>query len=236
MATKAKPRASKKSTISVDFSDTETQAIIDEADYRLTVDEVEEKTSDNSGGQYLAITFKVDQDDSPFNGKKLYHNCSLQPQALFNLRGLLEALGFEVPQGVMELDPADMIGESCGASVAHEVYQGKTKARPVEFFPEEDLEGRAEPEAKPTKAAATKVVKKAKDEPAPEPEKPVTKKKKTAAAPALGVGDAVSFTDEEGDEISGIIKSIEDDAYTVTVGVGKKAEDWELELSDLTPA
>ena len=152
MATKARaPRASKKSTIAVDFSDTETQAALEEGDYLLKVDDVEKKQSDNSGADYLAITFKVDE--GPFEGKKVYHNCSLQPQALFNLRGVLEALGFEVPTGVMELDPADMIGETCGAAIAHETYQGKTKARPVEFFTAEELEGRGDepaPKAKPS--------------------------------------------------------------------------------------
>lgn len=241
MATRA--RAPKKSTIAVDFSDTETQATIEEGDYALTVDEVEQKTSDNSGGEYLAITFKIAEGE--FKGKKVYHNCSLQPQALFNLRGVLEALGFEVPQGVMELDPADMIGETCGAAVAHEVYQGKTKARPVEFFPVEDLESRdAEPVTKAGKAtkpaaAATKVVKKSNK---PEPEEPeeappaAKVKSKVKKAPALAEGDKVTFTDDEGEDQAGVITSIEDDVYTVTVGVGKKAEEWELGLEDLTAA
>lgn len=226
MATKQ--RAPKKSTISVDFSDTESSAVIDEGDYLVEVEEVEKKTSDNSGSDYLSLTLKVSE--GPFKGKKLYHNCSLQPQALFNLRGVLEALGFEVPQGTMDLDTADMIGESCGVSVAHEQYQGKTKARPVEFFPAEDLDGEGESEpAKPVKKAEP--AKKA----APEPEPPVSRKKK-AAAPTFAVGDKVTFTDDEGNEQTGTITGIEDDSYTVTTGVGKKAEEWELELSDLTKA
>lgn len=242
MATKSRaPRASKKSTIAVDFSDTETQATIEEGDYALTVDDVEKKESENSGADYLAITFKIK--DGEFEGKKVYHNCSLQPQALFNLRGVLEALGFEVPTGVMELDPADMIGESCGAAIAHETYQGKTKARPVEFFPEEDLESRGEepdPKAKPKAAEApTKVVKKG-AKPAPEEEEeapaPKAKVKGKTKAKALAEGDKVTFTDDEGDEQTGVISGIEDDTYSVTVGTGKKAEVWELELTDLTAA
>lgn len=243
MATKA--RASKKSTIAVDFSDTETQAALEEGDYLLTVDDVEKKQSDNSGADYLAITFKVAE--GPFEGKKVYHNCSLQPQALFNLRGVLEALGFEVPTGVMELDPADMIGETCGATIAHETYQGKTKARPVEFFTAEELESRGDepaPKAKPKAAEApTKVVKKgakAAPEPAEEEEEeapaPKAKVKGKAKPKALAEGDKVTFTDDEGDEQTGVISGIEDDTYSVTVGTGKKAEVWELELADLTAA
>jgi len=213
----------KKSTIQVDFSDTETQATLEEGDYVLEVDEVEQKKSE-AGNPYLSLSFKVAE--GPFKGKKVYHNCSLQPQALFNLRGVLEALGFEVPQGVMDLDPADMVGEKCGASIVHEDYQGKTKARPAEFFPADEVGEEAEP------AKVTKVTK-----PVAEPEPPAkVTKKKARAAPAFAVGDKVTFTDDEGDEQAGVISAIEDDTYTVTTGKGKTAAEWELELGDLTAA
>jgi len=230
MATKS--RAPKKSTIAVDFSETETQQTIEEGDYLLTVDEVEQKTSDNSGADYLSICFKVAE--GTFKGKKVYHNCSLQPQALFNLRGLLEALGFDVPQGRMDLDPADMIGETCGASIAHETYQGKTKARPVEFFSADEVNSDETPAAKPSKpdpkAKATKPAPEPEEEPAAE-EPPKSKKKKKAG---LSVGDKVKFTDDEGEDQTGTILSIEDGSYTVATGSGKNTEEWELEESDLT--
>lgn len=232
MATKS--RAPKKSTIAVDFSDTETQQIIEEGDYILVVDEVEQKTSDNSGADYLLIVFKVSE--GPFKGKKVYHNCSLQPQALFNLRGLLEALGFDVPQGRMDLDPADMIGETCGASIAHETYQGKTKARPVEFFSADEV-GETEAPAKVLKTEdPAKMTKPTKAEPEPEEaeeEKQATKSKKKKAT-GLAVGDKVTFVDDEGLDKEGVISAIEDGAYTVITGTGKKAEEWELEEGDLT--
>ena len=237
------PKGKKSASIKVDFSDTESQGVIDEGDVGLEVVEVEQKTSDNSGGDYLALEFKIIGGlDDAFNGRKVYHNCSLQPQALFNLRGVLEALGFEVPQGTMDLDPADMIGETCGASLSHEVYRGKTKARPVEFFPIEDLETRSEQEEAPAKPAAGRVVKKAKPEPEEEAAPATTSKKKKKAEPEpeaeIEVGDAVTFTDDEGNEQEGEVTLIEGAEYTVqtSTGVGKKkkTEDWSLELSDLT--
>jgi len=244
-AKRAASKGKKSTAIKVDFSDTESQGAIDEGDVGLEVVEVEQKTSESSGGDYLALEFKIIGGlDDQFNGRKIYHNCSLQPQALFNLRGVLEALGFEVPQGTMDLDPADMIGETCGASLAHEVYQGKTKARPVEFFPIEELESRGEAEA-PAKPAAGKVVKKAKPE-AEEPAAPAATgpKKKVKAPPPpadedeIEVGDAVTFTDDEGNEQEGEVTGIEGDEYTVTTTTGKgkakKTEEWALELSDLT--
>lgn len=226
------PRGKKASGVKVDFSDTEASGIIEEGDYLIEVDEVEQKDS-STGNPMLVFTFKITEGD--FKGKKLFHNCSLQPQALFNLRGLLEALGMEVPQGVMEFDTADLIGETCGASVVHELYDGKTKARIGEFFSEEDLGGEeagsAAPAAKP--AAGKKAAASAEAPAAP------TKKKKVAAAPAepgVEVGSAVTFTDDDGNEVSGEVVSIEGENATVKVGIGKKAEEWELELGDLTLA
>lgn len=229
MATKGK-----KNTISVDFSNVESSGIPDEGDYVLEVDEVEQKTSDNSGNDYLAITFKIAE--GKFKGKKVWHNCSLQPQALFNLRGLLEALGFDVSTGKFEFDPADMVGETCGASLAHETYNGKTKARPVEFFSTDDVEEDEKPVAKPApKAKAEEPKAEEPEEAEEEAPKPKAKKKKVADE-GFAVGDTVSFVDDEGNDLSGKITSIEDGTYTVTTGVGKKAEEWELEESDLVKA
>lgn len=228
MATNRK--ASKKAGISVDFSDTESQASLPEGDFLFEVDEVEQKTSENSGNDYLSITFKVAEGE--FKGKKVWHNCSLQPQALFNLRGVLEALGFEVPQGVMELDPADMIGETCGGTVQLEVYEGKKRPRIVEFFSADELGEEAEEE--PAKPAAKKA---AKAEPAEEPAaKPAAKKKaakkEEPEEPSIEVGSKVTFTDDEGEELEGKVLSIDGD--TATVKVGK--EEWEISLDELTLA
>lgn len=211
-------RKSGKRGISVDFSETESSASLPEGDYLLRVDDVEQKTSENSGADYLAITFVVDEGE--FKGKKVWHNCSLQPQALFNLRAVLESLGFEVPQGVMDLDPADMVGECCGAAIVLEVFEGKSKPRVAEFFPAEELdevaeeageEAEEEEETKPTKKSPKA--------------KPVTKKK-----PSIEVGSKVSFVDDEGDDQSGKVLSIEDGVATVKVG----KEEWEIDVEDLT--
>lgn len=301
MATSRKARSAKKG-IAVDFSDTETQAVLPEGDYLLEVEDVEQKTSDNSGNDYLALTFKVAE--GKFKGKKVWHNCSLQPQALFNLRGVLEALGFEVPQGSMELDPADLIGEKCGAAVAHEVYEGKKKARAVEFFSPDELDGDAEgdeedEEEAPVTTKPAKATKGKKAAPAPEPEdeddsedeeseeeeaelptyeevqeldekddlielaaehevkltlkqkknvqlikdaicealgleapKPAAKAaaKKGKKAKALAVGSKVSFVDDEGEVLEGVISDLDGDDVTVEVD----DEEWELSLEDLT--
>lgn len=227
MATNRKP--SKKIGIAVDFSETESQASLPEGDFLFEVEDVEQKTSESSGNDYLSLTFKVAEGE--FKGKKVWHNCSLQPQALFNLRGVLEALGFEIPQGVMELDPADMIGETCGGTVQLEVYEGKKRPRIVEFFSADELGEEAQEEAPAAKAAPAKKA----AEPEAPAAKPAAKKKaapkeEPADEPSIEIGSKVSFTDDEGDEQLGKVTAIEDD--TATVKVGK--EEWEISLSELT--
>ena len=234
MATKRNAPGKKKG-LNIDFSDTETQAQLPEGDYLMEVDEVEVKTSEKSGEDYLSFTFKVAE--GSYSGKKVYHNCSLQPQALFNLRGVLEALGFDVPQGAMDLDPTDLIGEQCGASIQLETYEGKKKPRCVEFFLAAELEAEGEQaeEKAPVKKAPAK---KAEPEEEPAEEAPVKKAKKKVAKPAaepeIEVGSSVTFTDDEGEEQTGKVTAMEEDSVTVTVGTGKKAEEWELSLEDLT--
>lgn len=228
--------------ISVDFSETETNLTIEEGPYLLEVEDVEVKTSENSGADYLAFTFKVV--DGKFKGKKVWHNCSLQPQALFNLRGLLEALGYEVPQGPMELDPADLIGEQCGAEVVHEVYQGKKKARVAEFFSPAELGEEEEEELDEEEAEEAPAPKKGKKQPEPEEdgedeedEAPEPKGKKAPAkrskgkkAKTIQVGSTVTFEDDDGATLEGTVTFIDGDDVTVDVD----DEEWELELSDLT--
>lgn len=228
MATNRK--ASKKAGISVDFSDTESQASLPEGDFLFEVDEVEQKPSKSSGNDYLSLTFKVAEGE--FKGKKVWHSCSLQPQALFNLRGVLEALGFEVPQGVMELDPADLIGETCGGTVQLEVYEGKKRPRIVEFFSADELGEEAEEEpAKPAAKAAKKA--ESAEEPAAKPAaKKKAAKKEEPEEPSIEVGSKVTFTDDEGEELEGKVLSIDGD--TATVKVGK--EEWEISLDELTLA
>lgn len=123
----------KANVIKVDFTGVETSGNIKEGRQLLTVAECELKTSDSSGNDYLNFKLKG-------NGGNMYHTCSLMPQALFNLRGILEAMGQEVPEGPLEIDTDELIGESFGGEVEHETYQGKKKGVLVDVFPAEELD------------------------------------------------------------------------------------------------
>jgi len=119
--------------IGINMEGIEAHTVAPEGDHTVTVKEVELKVSEASK-QYLAWQFEV------AGGGKLWHNTSLQPQALFNLKNVLVSLGVPVPNKLMNLDLDELIGLKCGVTVAHEMYEGKKKARITDFFPSEDAE------------------------------------------------------------------------------------------------
>lgn len=146
-----------KTAIKVDFTGVEASGNHPEGRFLFTVDGVPEvKTSENSGNDYINWTLKSDHG-------KVWHMTSLAPQALFNLRNVLESMGLEVEQAAMDLDLTEYDGLTLGAEIEHEVYQGKKKARVIDIFPESELDG--EEEEKPKGKTG-----KAKAEPEPEEE------------------------------------------------------------------
>lgn len=126
-------RKKKGNNVNIDLSGVEAGfETIPEGQYTVVVDETEIKTSQNSGNEYISFTFEVSE--GKHKGAKLFHNCSLQPQALFNLKQVLTALGFEIPNKGFDLDIEDLVGLECDVEVAHEKYEGKKKSRIVEFI------------------------------------------------------------------------------------------------------
>lgn len=135
-----KKKGKKGKTISIDFEGVESGSgqISKEGQYLVEIQEVEEKTSESSGEPYLAWRFQVASKKQ--KGRVVYHNTSLQPQALFNLRGLLEAMGTEVPDGEMDLNLSDFVGEQVGVEIEMEEYNGKDKPRIVGFLTTDSIE------------------------------------------------------------------------------------------------
>lgn len=104
--------------------------VLPEGRYQVKVAEAEIKES-STGNGYVAFTFEVVE--GKHKKAKLFHNCSLQPQALFNLKALLEALEYEIPDGEFSLDLPELIDLECVVEVEHETYEGKKKARIIDF-------------------------------------------------------------------------------------------------------
>jgi len=109
-----------------------------EGDYAVEVTNVEQKISKNQK-PFLAFEFTIRGEEE--NGKRLFHNCSLQPQALFNLRRTLEAMGLEVPDGAMDVDLEELKGLYLGVHVESEEYQGKVRPRVTDVFSLTEEEG-----------------------------------------------------------------------------------------------
>lgn len=135
MATKSrKGRAS--SSVNVDLSGVEvSRKAIPEGSYTVVVNGVSQKDS-REGNPMLAFEFEVSE--GPYQGAKLYENCSLQPQALFKLKTVLLALGMDIPDKAFDLNLRDLVGLTCEVEVGHETYDGKKRARIVEYSNSEE--------------------------------------------------------------------------------------------------
>ena len=205
----SKKKSSKK--LNLDFTGVEASKLLKPGTYLATVDEVTVETSDNSGEDYLKFVMKTE------SGATLFHNTSLQPQALWKLRNTLEAMGLEVPNSAMDLDLEELVGQELGVIVENETYQGKTKSRIVDVISVDEVDGEENEE-----------------EEEEEDTKKSSKKKKTAKKASGGKikkGSEVTF-DDDGEEYSGKVKSIDGETATVDVD----GDEWEIELSDLSLA
>lgn len=128
-------RKAKSSTLTVDFSNTESK--LKPGEYLATVEEVSVETS-QSNTEYLKWKFKLDA------GGIAYYNTSLQPQALWNLRNLLEALGVEVPNSALDLDLEDMLGRELMVLIDEEEWEGKKRPKMTDFWAAEEKTNKIE--------------------------------------------------------------------------------------------
>ena len=124
--------ASKKrrsNAIEVDFNGVESggSRSIPDGTYLVEVKKITQEEGSDSGEPYLAWQFKVVE--GKYKGATLFDNTSLQPQALWKLKTLLECLGEEVPDSTMRLVLSDYIGRRVQVEVTNEEYNGKDRPR-----------------------------------------------------------------------------------------------------------
>lgn len=137
MATKSRKGRSS-SSVNVDLSGVEaSRKVIPEGTYEVVVNEATQKDS-RDGNPMISFEFEVSE--GTHKGAKLYENCSLQPQALFKLKSVLLALGMDIPNKAFDLNLKDLIGLTCEVEVGHEVYEGKKRARILQYNDPEDTE------------------------------------------------------------------------------------------------
>lgn len=130
--------ARKKKKISVDFSGIETRKRVPSGDYVIGPREITEEKGEKA--KYLAWQFEVKK--GPCKGGTLFYNTSEAPNALWNLKNVLESMEIEVPDGVMDLDLKQIINDepTCGCTVELGTFEGKPQSRIVDIFPADQVE------------------------------------------------------------------------------------------------
>src|SRR3990167_9240963 len=187
-------------TVSVDFTGVEAgggSVLFPEGPQLFEVDDVTEEEGADSGQPYLAFVLKAT--DGKYEGKKAYDNFSLQPQALWKLRGFMEAAGLEVEDGEMEIDIESFKGIVVMADVIHEDYKGKPKTRINGYSAVE------EEDTTPAETTKKKILKKP------------AKEEETEEESGFKVKSRVSFKDGK-TKMEGVVTAIDGETYTVRVG------------------
>lgn len=206
--------AKKKLLIKVDFTGVTADGggkLIDEGPQLFELVSVEEKEGQNSGKDYLE--FKLQASGGEADGTIVYDSMSLQAQALWKLRGFMEAAGIATEDGPMQLDiDGDFIGVMVMGDVIHEEYKGKDKNRIQGYSP-------AEAETPAPAAGKKKVVKKAETPP---------------DDPAWEEGQKVAFMDGK-KKIIGKLTTYDEKKKLWTVDVPKDGE-YEMGEEDLIAA
>lgn len=138
MAIRNKRRGREGSSVNLDLSGVEvSRKAIPEGTYAVVVNKAE-LTKSREGNNMIKMEFEVTE--GPHKGAKLFENCSLQPQALFKLKSVMLALGMNIPDGSFDLDTNDLVGLNCEVEVGHETYEGKKRARILEYINAEEAD------------------------------------------------------------------------------------------------
>ena len=217
----------KKNTVSVDFEGVESGGgkPVPDGNYTAKLHAAEEQEGESSGEPYLSCRWKIV--GGKCDGATVFDNISLQPQSLWRFRTILECLGLDIEEGPMDIDVDDLIGEECGVEVTNEEWEGKDKPR-ITGFMSEGEEEEEEEEDEEEEEEEDEEEEEEEEEPAPK-----KKRKGKGRAKKIREGSKVTFTDEEGDTVKGVVTEIDDETAYVEDSAG---DTWEVELSELKAA
>lgn len=148
MATKTRSKARSSKIEIPDLSSVESSSAVPAGDYLLEVVDVEEGEGD--AGPYLKWTFEIVEGKHK-GSKPNSHITSFAASALFNLKGVLAALGVDIPDEAFDLEKDELIGLQCMGTVEHETYKGRKQAKVVDFFSADGEPG--EKEEKPARSS-----------------------------------------------------------------------------------
>jgi cell division septation protein DedD len=137
-------------------------------------------------------------------GASYPYRCQLEPDQLWKLRNVFEAVGMKVGQRRIKVDPQKAVGKKIGVTIIDNEYNGKVSSQIDQVFPASDLiagdEDDVDPEDVDTDEEETE------EEPAPPARRTkaavATTAKKTTAKRATKPAPAPEPEDEEEEEIT----------------------------------
>ena len=238
-------RRSNKNIISVDFTDVEAGGGMPTPDgYYVAEIMSAEMEASQAGNDMITVRWKT------HIGSTVFDRFVLVPQSLWVLRTALNCMGYDTPDGPFDFDVDDLVREKCGLEIVNEEYEEKDQPRVTGYLteevaeqyveegggsveqeeeeePEEEEDPEEEEEEDPPRAAKKKSKKKAAKK------KAAKKKTRRKAGGALRPGARVTFEDEDGNELQGVIEGLEDD---IAVVVDDEEGEWEIPVEELQKA
>lgn len=124
--------------VDLDFTNVKSSAKVrvPEGDYIVKVKKVEKGKSSKKGTPQLKITFLFLTGGTGVEGKQISDFHYLTEGALWTLRNMLEAMGFNVPQGKMKFDDKMVMGRKVGITVIDgEEYKGRISSEIADYVP-----------------------------------------------------------------------------------------------------
>ena len=100
--------------------------------YEATVFDCEEKMS-KTNNPMLVFNYAIQGGE--FDARRIFDNCSLQPQALFKLKEAIEAILDQDASGEIDITPIDFVGKPCKIKVIQEEYEGRMQNRVKKIYP-----------------------------------------------------------------------------------------------------
>lgn len=243
-----KKRKNKGNVISVDFTGVKSGgATIPDGRYAAKITTVEQKEGKESGEPYIELTWEITS--KKCNGREVkFDNYSLQPQALWRLKGMLEAMEVDVPDGEQDVDFDELISDEteCIIEVTGQKSPDgdRTYARVTGHAPladggtVDDDEGEDGPKDRDTSGRKDRRGSGSKDEDEEDPPKRGGKKDEEEeeeeppkSSKKIKKGAKVKFKDEKNKLTKGTIESIDGETATV---VTDDDDTYEIDLEELT--
>jgi hypothetical protein len=175
------------------------------------------------------INLKWKITEGKWKGVTLFDHCSCTPQALWKLKGLLEAVGVDAEEDdkAAEEYAEELTGQSCTIFVVNETFEGEQRPKVTSYGGVSPGEEEEEEAPKKKKGAVKDDDEEEEEEEEDEDESP---KKGSAKKGKVKEGSRVKF-DDDGKTVRGTVTSLDDGKATVE---DKNGDEYEIDAEDLT--